>query len=65
MALVPKIFKLPGGYREWGMLTKQPEASIMKWIFEQLAEGTYSGEQILHSAREKGFTCSKITFIRL
>ena len=62
MALVPKIFKLPGGYREWGMLTKQPEASIMKWIFEQLAEGTYSGEQILHSAREKGFTCSKNNF---
>lgn len=41
---------------------KQPEASLMKWIFEQLAEGTYSGEQILISAREKGLNCSKNNF---
>ncbi len=41
---------------------KQPEASLMKWVFEQLATGTYSGEQILHSAREKGLNCSKNNF---
>ena len=41
---------------------KQPEASIMKWVFEQLADGTYSGEQILCSAREKGLNCSKNNF---
>ncbi|WP_316851573.1 recombinase family protein [Pedobacter agri] len=34
----------------------------MKWIFEQLAQGTYSGEQILNSVREKGLTCSKNNF---
>ena len=41
---------------------KQPEASLMKWIFDQLVEGTYSGEQILNSAREKGLKCSKNNF---
>jgi len=41
---------------------KQPEASIMKWVFEQLADGTYSGEQILCSARENGLNCSKNNF---
>jgi site-specific DNA recombinase len=41
---------------------KQPEASLMKWVFDQLMEGTYSGEQILFSAREKGLNCSKNNF---
>lgn len=30
--------------------------------FEQLADGTYSGEQIFHTAREKGLNCSKNNF---
>ncbi|GAA3964881.1 recombinase family protein [Pedobacter ginsengiterrae] len=41
---------------------KQPEAAHVQWIFEQLAQGTYSGEQILISARNKGFDCSKNNF---
>lgn len=34
----------------------------MKWFFEQLADRTYSGEQILRTAREKGLNCSKNNF---
>ncbi len=41
---------------------KEPEASIMKWVFDQLAEGIYSGEQILKAMREKGIECSKNNF---
>jgi site-specific DNA recombinase len=41
---------------------QEPEATIMKWVFDQLAEGIYSGEQILNLAREKGLKCSKNNF---
>ncbi|WP_316851580.1 recombinase family protein [Pedobacter agri] len=41
---------------------KEPEASLMKWIFEELATGTFSGEQILYSARRKGLKCSMNNF---
>jgi site-specific DNA recombinase len=41
---------------------KEPEASIMKWVFEQLSEGIYSAEHILKAAREKKLNCSKNNF---
>jgi site-specific DNA recombinase len=41
---------------------KEPEASIMKWVFESLAEGIYSGEHILRAANEKGLKCAKNNF---
>ena len=41
---------------------KEPEASIMKWVFERLAEGNYSAEQVLKAMREKGIQCSKNNF---
>ena len=41
---------------------KEPEWTIMHWVFDQLAEGVYSGEQILNMAREKGLKCSKNNF---
>ncbi|RKR82362.1 DNA invertase Pin-like site-specific DNA recombinase [Mucilaginibacter gracilis] len=61
--------KAPLGYankaRENGsryIAIKEPEASVMKWVFEQLSEGIFSGEQILHAMREKGIKCSKNNF---
>jgi len=61
--------KAPLGYankaREDGrryIAVKEPEASIMKWVFEQLSEGIFSGEHILNAIREKGIKCSKNNF---
>src|SRR4051812_19795516 len=31
-------------------------------VFEQLSEGIFSGEQVLHAMREKGIKCSKNNF---
>ncbi len=44
---------------------KEEESEIIKWIFNQLAQGTYSGEEILKSARLKGFDCSKNNFYNI
>jgi site-specific DNA recombinase len=41
---------------------KEPEASHLKWVFERLAEGSYSAEQVWKSMREKGIVCSKNNF---
>ncbi len=61
--------KAPKGYankaKEDGrryIAIKEPEASIMRWIFDQLAEGIYSGEHILKAAKEKGLKCEKNNF---
>ncbi len=40
----------------------EPEAEIMKWVFYQLSENIYSGEEILKLARQKGLKCSKNNF---
>lgn len=44
---------------------KEPEASIMRWAFEQLAEGIYSAEQVRLEANEKGLGLSKNNFLHL
>jgi site-specific DNA recombinase len=61
--------KAPLGYinrtREDGrryIAVKQPEARIVAWVFEQLAESTFSAEQLLKAAREKKLNCSKNNF---
>jgi site-specific DNA recombinase len=61
--------KAPKGYankaREDGrryIALKEPEASIMKWVFDQLEEGIYSGEHILKAANGKGLICEKNNF---
>jgi site-specific DNA recombinase len=41
---------------------REPEAGIIKWAFEQLAEGVYNTEQILKMAREKGYKRTKGLF---
>ncbi len=38
---------------------KEPEATLMKWVFEQLASGVFATEQILKQVRLKGLECSK------
>ena len=64
--------KAPIGYinriREDGrryITFKEPEASIMRWAFEQLAEGIFSAEHILKAAQEKGLVCSKNNFLHI
>jgi len=61
--------KAPLGYinriREDGrryIALKEPEASVMRWAFEQLAEGIFSGEHILKAVIAKGIPCSKNNF---
>lgn len=61
--------KAPKGYankaREDGrryIAVKEPEASIMQWVFNQLEEGIYSGEHILKAAHGKGLKCEKNNF---
>jgi DNA invertase Pin-like site-specific DNA recombinase len=41
---------------------KEPEASIIRWAYEELSKGIFNTEQILLQAREKGFTGAKSLF---
>jgi site-specific DNA recombinase len=41
---------------------KEPQASILKWVFNQVSEGKYSTEQIWKRAKELGLCCSKNNF---
>lgn len=59
----------PIGYvnhtHEGGMkriVLKEPQASILKWAFNEISEGKYSTEQIWKRANELGLKCSKNTF---
>ena len=40
----------------------EPSASIMKWAFESLAEGSQTMSDILRECRKKGLRCSKNNF---
>ncbi len=42
----------------------QPEASILKWAFEDLSKGIFNTEQVLCMAKEKGLKASKNNFWR-
>jgi site-specific DNA recombinase len=42
---------------------KEPEATILKWAFEKIAEGHFSTEQIWKCCREKGLKCGKNNFL--
>ncbi len=39
-----------------------PESKIMQWVFETIAEGNLTTEQVLKEARQKGMKCSKNNF---
>jgi site-specific DNA recombinase len=40
----------------------EPEASYMKWAFEQLAEGTLATEHVWMKTKEMGLKCSRSSF---
>jgi site-specific DNA recombinase len=42
---------------------KEPEAGILKWAFEKIAEGHFSTEQVWKCCREKGLACGKNNFL--
>lgn len=37
----------------------EPAASVMRWIFEEIARGVFNTEQVYHLARRRGFTRTK------
>ncbi len=41
---------------------EEPQASIIRWAFEQIAEGVYNTEQVFKMAKEKGFKGTKSLF---
>lgn len=41
---------------------KEPEASVIKWAFEELANGHYAADQIRQEANNRGLTCSRSNF---
>lgn len=41
---------------------KEPEAEVVKWIFEQLAKNCYMLEELRRMADARGFKCSKSNF---
>ena len=43
---------------------QQPQASVLKWAFEELAQGIYSVEEVRRQAVRKGLRCSKTCFWR-
>ncbi|PPL04783.1 recombinase family protein [Parapedobacter indicus] len=42
---------------------KEPEASIMRWAFQEMSEGLYSAEAIMRVANERGLGMDKNTFL--
>ena len=43
----------------------EPEASIIKWAFIEIAKGIFNTDQIFFKAKEKGLRCSRSNFWRL
>ncbi|MBD1385938.1 recombinase family protein [Mucilaginibacter rigui] len=41
---------------------KQPEAEIMRWVYNELATGNWYIDQIWRAARDKGLTCGRKNF---
>ena len=41
---------------------QEPQASIMKWVFGELAEGNNNPEQLYRQAKQKGLKCAKSNF---
>lgn len=59
----------PAGYKNWlnehgkkSIELKEPDASLMKWAFEELAKGVYNTQQIHLKVREKGLDICKAYF---
>lgn len=41
---------------------KEPEASIIRWAYEEISKGIFNTEQILLQARQKGYKSAKSLF---
>ncbi len=41
---------------------KEPEASVIKWAFQQLADGHFAADQIRKEANNRGLKCSRSNF---
>lgn len=41
---------------------KEPEASIMKWAFQEVANGVFTADQIRKQANKKGLKCERMAF---
>jgi site-specific DNA recombinase len=41
---------------------KEPDASIMKWAFKEVADGVYAADQVRKQAAQKGLKCSRMSF---
>ena len=41
---------------------KEPDATTLKWAFQEISKGTYNTEQVWKMSREKGLRCSKNAF---
>lgn len=44
---------------------KQPEANILRWVFQQLAKNIHKIEEVRNMAHDKGLICSRSYFFRL
>ena len=44
------------------IVPKEPDASILRWSFEEIAKGGFNTEQIWKQAKAKGLKCSKNAF---
>ncbi len=44
---------------------RQPEADILRWVFQQLARNTHKIEEIRKMAADKGLKCSRSYFFRI
>ncbi len=41
---------------------KEPEATIMKWVFQEIANGVFAADQVRKEANKKGLKCSRSVF---
>jgi site-specific DNA recombinase len=41
---------------------KEPEASIMRWVFQELSKGIYAADQIRKEANKRGLKCARNNF---
>jgi len=53
---------------EWGkkyIEPHEPQASLVRWSFEKIAEGHFSSENIYWQAKKKGLSCVKANFFTM
>ncbi|MEP7233622.1 MAG: recombinase family protein, partial [Ginsengibacter sp.] len=61
LAPIGYINKTDGSGRKF-ITPEEPQAGILRWTFNQIAEGVYNTEQVFKMAKEKGFSGTKGLF---